>query len=550
MDAQMQLYLNRILPVVGNHLQDKSMVFLNPQLTHTIAEAFSRCGVKKLTIIGAEEVIENSPMHLSYGCSYLGQKANDACFDFFRRHNEFEKNWEFVSIDSFQQLCLPSQESPIDMIVGGGSVGECQKIISFAREYKIAAIVFTVLQGREAKSFISVVDTKQGLDFSLFDDLADTPCDFFSRLDFLETADLVANIAKAILLKGTEFEREDLNNLLYEKKKNNIIRGTSSWPWHVIYGGEEFSQEMLALLNAFSFEFEYKPTKEERLMIIGCGTASLLVGEAINFCKNILLIDCKNVSTFNPVRQLYGTEEIGKVKVLSAQRILTERLGEHANGYEIAARQLKLKEEDSASVEKFHALLDEYMPTIVIVGMGQTRDDNFVATKILRDRGIKHVVSAAFPLATHYKHIVVDGKNGPCYTCLQGRLPIDNEGVAPITEEQREMFYGEGDFEEKTQPATIIETWPSAHSALRLAVQLSLPENERSDWFREKLSGGETCFVGSNVSIKNDGSYLYGIKFPGQMVTYSDGNIFTAMEGELCIDCGRNLSRGRRNEEN
>lgn len=543
MDEQMKSYLNRILPVIGNHLHDKSMVFINPQLTHTIAEAFSRCGVKKLTIVGADEVMENSPIHLSYGHSYLGYRANDACFDFFRRHNEFEKSWEFVSVDFFQQLCLSSHKSPIDVIVGGGSVRECQKIISFAREHKITAIVFTVLQGREAKSLISVIDTKRGLDFSLFDNLENMPCDLFSRLDFLETADLVANIAKAILLKDTKFEREDFNNLLYEEKKNNIIRGTTSWPWHVIYGGEEFSQEMLALINAFFFEFEYKPSKEDRLMIIGCGTASLLVGEAINFYRKIILVDCKNVSVFNPVRQLYGTEEIGKVKVFSAQRILMERIGTRKDEYEIDASQLRLKEEDGASVEKLHALLDEYKPTIVIVGMGQTRDDNFIATKILRDRGIKHIVPAAFPLATHYKHIVVDGKNGPCYTCLQGRLPIDNEGAAPITEEQREMFYGEGDFEEKTQPATIIETWPSVHSALLLAVQLSLPENERNDWFREKMKAGETCFVGGNVSIKNDGNYLYGIKFPGQIITYSDGDIFTAMEGELCVDCGRNLLR-------
>jgi hypothetical protein len=94
------------------------------------------------------------------------------------------------------------------------------------------------------------------------------------------------------------------------------------------------------------------------------------------------------------------------------------------------------------------------------------------------------------------------------------------------------MFYG------GTQPATVIETYPSVHCLLRLSIELCFSPQLRSRWFKDALKNETTCFVGANKSEKAGKSWLYGIQFPGQVVRYGSLDMIGNEETNACI-CGR-----------
>ncbi len=537
-------YLNRILPVVGHCLRDKTLAFCNLELTHTVAEAFARCGVKKLIFADSGIVWSGSQMELSYGRRVSSLSVGMALERIFRSHNRFEKEWEFRQVHDLSGLCFEN----LDLLVGAGNFSECKEIIELAKKKKIPTIVFSSFEGRRANSVLSIVDVKNGLNFSIFEEDKKFESGRVDRLNLLEAADLAANLAKAILLRGTEYERADIEEIVYQQRRNNVIFGRDAWPWWVLFGSIKSRKKMLNLLKRKSNRDDRESGRKKSLMIIGCGTGSLLAGEAINHFQRILLVDCKNFSIYNSVRQLVGTADIGKSKVFVIQRLLSQRLGGKAcrksnklaktvwkGNIEVSASELKIEDSD-ASLEKFRSLLEWFSPDVVEVGMG-TPETNYLATGILRKLKIPHLVTACFPLATHYKHIMVDGDNGPCYSCLQGSLPIDLEGGPEITEEQREMFYGFGQYEEKTQPATIIETWPSVHSALRLAIQLA--SKKRQPWFSRCLKKEENCFVGTVNVVRKDNYFLYGTYLPGQIVTFSSKELFASRGTLKCPDCGQ-----------
>ena len=446
--------------------------------------------------------------------------------------------------------------------MGGSELNDCRRIAFLARLLQIPAVVFSFFPSPEAKSLISLVDPEHGLSYSVFDDLsASAQIHRPQHLDFLETSDLAGALAKAILLKNTLFERPDIQEIIYEQGRNNVIRGKESWPWWILYGSQKSAETMVGLIQTSGrVEKEKGPDPDQRLMFLGCGTASLLAGEAVNYFEALHFVDCKPFSVYNPVRQLASTWDVGKgLKPFVIQDILAKRFPRNEKiireesdlgtllrigRLKLFASVLQLSEKDLSSLEKFERLLDWFNPTVVVVGIGRPQDDNYAATTILRERGIRHIVPGLFPLAIHFKHIVVDGSSGPCYSCFQSRLPIDTEGAVELSEEQRQMFYGEGSFEEGTQPATIFETLPSVHSALRLAIELSFPEADRSQWFTECLLAEQNCFVGANISIVRDGSSLYGVGYPGQVVVYSTKDLVGMSENEVCLDCGRKYKIG------
>lgn len=547
-------YLNRILPVAGKYLRRKKIVFFNLQFTHLAVEAFGRCGVRNFIFFDTANVSQDSYFHQSYGEKYISMPCDKAMEMVLRNHNTFESGWKFKKypLEINEEIIGIIKRHKPDLIIAGGSLLECRFFSELSRQTKVPTVVFSLLEKREVKTLITVLDSSRGINFSVFDHLEENAvfCQT-SRVDFLESSDVAINVAKAMLLADTEFARKDFQELVYDKKRNNILRGTQGWPWWVLYGSEKSLSKMMTLIAKKKLVRNYAPKKSERLMIIGIGTASLLAGEAVNFFQNILVVDGKKYSIYNPVRQLAGTKFIGIPKPYVVQRIMSDKVPGKAvwsrnelakivqkGDHSISASILKIKEQDPVSIEKLKKLIAWFRPTVVMVGMGQTRDDNFAVTKILRENNIKHIVPAAFPLATHFKHIVVDGKRGPCYTCLQGRLPFDVGPAVELTDEQREMFYGEGGFEERTQPATIVETRPSVHSALRLLIELTHNTRNRSQWFKECMQEEQNCFVGGN-SIKTDEGFLYGVEYSGQMVVFSSQDLVGFSKQETCPDCGR-----------
>jgi hypothetical protein len=97
------------------------------------------------------------------------------------------------------------------------------------------------------------------------------------------------------------------------------------------------------------------------------------------------------------------------------------------------------------------------------------------------------------------------------------------------------MFYG------GSQPATLAETLPSAHSLLRLVVDLGLPRGARPAYLLAELAAERTCLVGSNRAEQSPaGGWLYGLAQPFSMVSYGVEDVLATGLRTAC-SCGRRL---------
>lgn len=567
MKDNLQQYLNRILPVVGYSLRNKTVAVFNPTITCLVADSLARCGVKNQLFFLNSTVRENDPLTLSYGRKYLGKNSAWALKHELINHNAFETEWQ-ISISasrSAANIARVLTKSQVDLLVGGGDIKTCALLHRLSKQTGIPAIIFMVFENLPINSLVCLVHPDLPDYFPTIVKLippekALSAIPLSYRLNWLETLDLTMNFAKALLLRKTEYERADLEDLFFNQQRMVVLRGQANWPWWVYYLNplEKIGYlEKVFAAAVYTFPPPVQALAEERVMIIGCGTGSLIIGELPNYFRKILLVDYKKFSIYNPVRQLIGTKQIGKkLKPFVLQELLSLRLRPQGPfgirnyrrlaksvdmaGYTISASELCLKESNAASQKKFIALLNWFKPTLAIVAMGKTYNDNFVACEILRKKGIKHIVPSAFPGATHFKNIVVDGLNGPCYECLQNNLPVDIDGAAELNTEAREMFYT--DPADPTQPATIIETWPSAHAALRLAVELSLPNDLRPAWLLKLLKEEKTCLVGGNISAQDENensAYLYGVAYPGQTVVYGVNDIVRTEKTFTCPVCGK-----------
>ena len=571
-------YLNRILPVVGDTFRSKRVAIINPSWSCLIADALARCGLKKQWHLLADLAQINSPLVLSFGQKYVGVNSGEAMALQITQHNTFEKSWEIEVVTESDPAILTKllTENQVDLVVGGGSLEDCQLINQLSRQTNIPAVFFLLLTGLPVQSVVCV--THPDLPNNFEEVLGLIPQDKVlnslssnHHLPWLEAADLAMNFTKAMLLRGTSYQREDLEDLFFNQQRTMILRGQANWPWWVGYLNpikkKSFLEKLFAT-TAYLIPPPIEALAKERVMVIGCGTGSLIIGELVNYFRHLLMVDCKSFSVYNPVRQLIGTSWIDRgLKPFVLQEVLRERLGPQAawqktetslirtysnSTYSIGAAELHLTEDNPESIDKFKALLDEFQPTLVIVAMGKTYDDNFVACEILRKRGIKHIIPSAFTGATHFKTVIVDGENGPCYECMQNNLSVDVGAAVELNQEAREMFYTDPD--DPTQPATIFETWPSAHSVVRLAVELALPVQLRASWFTGCLEKGKTCFVGGNLRAldefqeSNEGSYLYGVAYPGQVVVYGVEDIARLDESYTCLVCGKQYSVSHRLE--
>jgi len=577
-------YYQRIRPVVGDTLKEKKIAFLGARNTIIAIDAFARCGTTKMLIYDSSRVEREDLFSCFLGNEFLGMESSKAAVKAITRHNTLEDSWELetrpgLSKENLPEVAKELKEKEVDIIFGGGSLEECLLLDELSRSSGIPAVIFCLFSGCEVNSavflgsfgeFLKSVPEERMKEGIITKDLSRIPLK--RRFDFLECNDLAMMLAYQALSKGSRYERKDLNRLVLDEKKDIILIGSRDWPWQVDYLNTRDEKDAGLISSLFSrkaarYYLPLELLKSMRVMVLGCGTGSLCIGELANIFGSLLLVDCKKFSSFNPVRQLAGTRFIGREKAFALQKILKRRIlpsrrkrwdyqkHERCNSCaklttryysikgnngsisgekrELWAAHLALKEYDHKSVSKFEILLDDFKPDLVIVAMGQALDDNFVATRILRKRGIRHIIPSAFPSATHYEDIFVDGKKGPCYSCLQSTITPDLSPGPELTDEQREMFYG------GSQPATVLETLPSAHSITRIASELALDDEFRSSWFLELISCEENCLVGGNKVEMQDGSWLYGVGFPGQVVSYGTKDIFGARkEGETC-ECGR-----------
>ncbi|MCK4539769.1 hypothetical protein KAU09_01285 [Candidatus Parcubacteria bacterium] len=567
-------YYNRILPVVGEAFKGKTIAVINPVFSCLIADALARCGLTKQLYFLSANVEKKDVLALSYGINTVGLDAGEALQNHIVEHNTMETAWD-IQIrpeKTREDIAEALSEHKVDLIIGGGDYETAALVNFLSRATGIPASGFMLFDGLLVESMIFIVDS------DLPDCMPEYLADMLSRkknkivsnpklqhrLAWLGAIDVMMNFSKALLLRGTAYERKDLEDLLFKQRRNVILRGTFEWPWQIYYVNPNKKQDFLKKVFSSSYYMPPVPIEaleNDRVMVLGCGTGSLIIGELVNYYRHLLMVDYKHFSIYNPVRQLVGVNWIGeKIKPYALQDYLVRFFsltggkeekfisqivkGDLARTYysgsrSISAAELCLKEFDEKSIAKFNRLLDWFKPTLVIVATGRSYDDNFTACEILRKRGIKHIIPSAFSGATHYKVVVVDGESGPCYECFQNNLTLDMSPGIKINEDMRTMLYSDPD--DPTQPATIIETWPSAHLALRLSIELSLNKYLRSAWFAKAMQKEKICFVGGNnvEKIWNEDAYVYGVEYPGQVVIYGVEDIIGYKETFTCDICGR-----------
>jgi len=551
-----ETYLDRVRPLLGERFFDARVTVWGLGVHYLAAEALARTGLTRQTWFDDEQA--GGALCRSLGFDLAGVRRGTALARRCRQHNPAEEGWALVSrpprADGLRRH-LNAGNSALLLASSPGSDGDGAAAVARAAVDSGTPLVFTFTPRGVAAVCAQLVwrpgsAADPGRVVQAARALGELPGQDLDRsenhLDGLEARSMALSLARWLLAPESP-TRPDLERPLLEQGRALAVRARPEWPWSTLF----LRPTARALDEIGRPAAWYRPPlkllRKQRLLVLGLGTASLFCAEAGLISRDICLVDAKQVSPFNPVRQVYGADEVGRPKAEALCDILRERIEPGASwsrledgpltryrgdGLALSHAELHLSARRRASVQRFEEILDRFKPTLAVVGMGRSKDDNFTATAALRRRGIRHVTPTAFPAVTHFKHVLTDGDRGPCYDCIQGHLPLDGGAGPELDRAEREIFYG------GTQPATLAETLPSAHSLLRLAAGLALPDAARPPYLRGELAAERVCFVGANRTQRNDAGWLYGVDRPFTMVTYGVEDLLGGDTARRCA-CGR-----------
>lgn len=308
-------------------------------------------------------------------------------------------------------------------------------------------------------------------------------------------APLVASLARAILLRGTEHERTDLRRLLHQGARRLVFDapddpfavwigdGAAAWPAPVV---------------------RYTPPAlvDPSLLVVGLGSlGSVAALDLSEVAGTMLIADPDTVAPENPVRQAYQIAEIGRSKAQSLARSLADAG---------VPRVIALPEAITEGAQ-VAGLVNAYGIDGALVLTGS--DADFEIARALRTMGVPHVVGRCYPRARQWEAILVDGPRGAGFGELRGHLRLGP--LPPPTPEQRAAYSDEGALE--AEPATLVESgWAAAWMA-RLLEALLQPPGLRPRWLLERLAIGASCLVGGIEVVEGDDGPAYAIERPGQI---------------------------------
>jgi hypothetical protein len=283
----------------------------------------------------------------------------------------------------------------------------------------------------------------------------------------------------------------------------------------------------------------------KHLLVVGLGSVGsevvrLLHGRGARWT----LVDGGRVTVFNPHRQWYGCDEIGRSKVEAlaarlapgAARVVPERLG--ADG---GARLAQLIAADR--------------PDAVLLTTGT--DDDAALAEVTWLAGVPHLAAYAYPQARFFEvSVMLPAEGTPCLHCLRGHLFSGAAAQPHVEDEVSRFLYREVDREQRealyrnlvAEPATPIETSRIAAVVAQCAAQIVAAPPGRGLWFRRLLQASTTCLLGGNVAEVHDGEPAYGITFPGQVVRLGLEDLVGAERQRRCRVCGRELRTAHRLE--
>ncbi|MBI4864309.1 MAG: ThiF family adenylyltransferase [Candidatus Riflebacteria bacterium] len=345
------------------------------------------------------------------------------------------------------------------------------------------------------------------------------------------------------LVRGDRWSHQNVTCAV-ARQVRDILLGRCPWPRGTVHHGSRFWPFSESAAPAAPPEQRVIALTGAHVMVVGVGSVGsevvrLLDGQVGRWT----LVDGATVTVFNPYRQWFGTDEIGRRKV----EALASRLG--------ASRVRAVPDRVvGASIRLLEELIDASRPHAVLLATG-TSDDARIA-RILRRRRIPHVAAYAYPQARFFEITVVD-EGTPCLHCYRGNLFRGLESVTPIPDETASFLYRqphEGQREELyrnlvAEPATAIDTGRIADVAAMCVGELLAPPADRSGWFRRMLESGTTCLLGGNVvEDRGEGETAYGLTYPGQVVRLGVGDIAGTEDRQVCSACGLSLEVSHRYE--
>jgi hypothetical protein len=493
------MFYERITPVIGNVLRDKSVGIINSEASIRVIQYLASCGIRKFKVKD------------DFSISKLTE--------ILTTHNHQEE----------YEISLLDDESSLDLIVG---------IQADSPQTEFTKVNFLL------GSF-----SKNGQYSICFNKVPAETAEYRKNFYFnwLDLSNQLAHYAVALLLEGTFWNQKELVDNL--KNKKQIFMGNQIWPWSLSAGP-------ISTLNWSDKTTEKKDGEggekeapchgmNKSIMIAGCGSLGSVIADCLNpLVAKMILIDHKDVSPFNPVRQEYHTLQIGQKKVFALAdnllgknlplvstlrlRSVTALLNGRIKELEIIPIVAELTSEKP---EQFETILEAQKPDLVILATGSMHE--YELADILRKKGVPHLAVRCYPRARWFEIIIVDPPYTPCFGCIRGHLYT---GPMPsLTAEQEARYdpdYIEGQLE--AEPATKPDSARCAEVASRIAVQMLSEFKE--NWFASLLIHRKTVLIGGNRVEGQDNDFCYGIKDPGQVVAFGRENI---NGNSACLFCGK-----------
>ncbi len=319
----------------------------------------------------------------------------------------------------------------------------------------------------------------------------------------------------------------------------DLLLGRRAWPRGVRYYGSALWPFGEGEIRPSAAEPEQVTLPGKRLMLVGLGSvgsevARRLVGRGCRWT----LVDDGVVSVFNPHRQWYGCDEIGRAK--------TDALAARLAPEPVRRVQRRL---DADSVAALVALIEADRPDLCVLTTGT--DDDAALAGALWQRGVPHLAAYAYPQARFFElAVVLPEAETPCLACLRGHLWAGSEPRTPVTDEVAHFLYQEPDAARRAaayqnlvaEPATPVETNRLAAVVAQTAAQALAAPVERARWFARLCAAKTTCLLGGNVADElSPGVFAYGITRPGQVVRLGLDDLTGASARRTCEVCGRAL---------
>ncbi|MBA3470171.1 MAG: ThiF family adenylyltransferase [Herpetosiphonaceae bacterium] len=468
-------HFSRTIPIIGTQLQAARVAVLGLSHAAPLVEYLAACGV---------------------GCwLWDGADYDQTVLKVALAHH----HGAALALDAAPLSAQTLAAAPPDLVVGLGAAPLLRQTVEWA--HSVGAPALLVVPGGVASPWAArVVLPNNDDDQARTAQFIQLSHGWPAAAPGLEPAlFLVAGLARALLLRRTEFARADLAEL-WAAGQRELHFAAPSDPGAVT----------LEVPTPPPAAFRTPPARRGALLIAGLGSLGSVAALALaDAAERLVIADPDHVDVANPVRQAFAVDTIGQPK---ASALRTSLLAAGAPAVFAYAEALETEQQVAA-------LIAEHSITAALVTTGTAAD--FAIARALRQADLPHVVGRCYPRARYWEALVIDGRRGPALSDLRGHLAL---GPAPNpTPEQIAAYSDAGALE--AEPATLIESGWAAAWLARLVRQLLAPPGLRERWLLELLAAERTCLIGGvQVEPTADGP-AYGIALPGQVRALGRANI-------------------------